>query len=201
MSYAAAALSTIPTPSKESLKLTPQEVCNIIMHARAEGLPWESRTMRVMAAMLEEAMGPFPSPTKCLRMHNLLGYSVASYVENAIKKYLPVVSAVKPRATDVLGDGNCLDNSTLVDLFGHWKDAFSWRVRKGLHFLQNVTEYQSQLNQEGEFLEGSSLSEFIRVYFENKEYQSPFHDLPAAQLLKRPICIWLPTSEVYFVFQ
>lgn len=44
--------------------------------------------------------------------------------------------------------------------------------------------------------EATDLNQFVQVFFRNKVHQSPFHDLPAAQLLQRAICIWVPELVV-----
>ena len=182
--------------SKDLGQLNPEEVSHVILKAHDKGMSWESEDMQVLAALLELRMPTLQFPAQSLRCAHHLGDSIDTLATRAMACHLPEVSATNPRVHQVAGDGNCLDNATLYDLVGNWRDAFSWRVRKGLHFLQNVAWYTVVLASANEIGEPNEFNQFIQRFFWDKNFQSPFHDLPAATLLERPIAIWVPSLKV-----
>jgi len=127
--------------SKDLGQLNPEEVSHVILKAHDKGMSWESEDLQVLAALLELRMPTLQFPAQSLRCAHHFGDSIDTLATRAMTCHLPEVSATNPRVHEVAGDGNCLDNATLYDLVGNWRDAFSWRVRKGLHFLQNVAWY------------------------------------------------------------
>jgi len=180
-----------PTPQFTALQLSPQEVAHIVLKAFDEWKTWESKEMQVLGALLESKL-TIQWPQKSLRtqMHGEIDH----LAQRALEKHMSQLLQVSPVVSDVAGDGNCLDNSTLFDLFGNWSDAFKWRVMKGLHFIQNAPNYHTALALAKEVIydDDTAFEDFTRVFFENKTYQSPFHDLPAAHLLRKNIAIWIP---------
>jgi len=152
--------------------------------------------MAVLCALLEEKLGPAQYPQMSLRAGSLVGQDVAVEAVTQLRKFAPQFAASKPVLHDVARDGNSLDNATLFDLHGNWKGAFEFRVRKGLHFVQNIAEYEGELTAVGAVQGPESLSNFIHPFFTNKATQSALHDLPAATLLNRAISVWETPSPV-----
>jgi len=91
-----------------------------------------------------------------------------------------------------LEDGNCLDHATLLALYGKTdpETAFLLRVLKGLHFIRNLEIYKHHMYGMGDIT--GDLDFFCPIFFIDKKYQTPFHDLPAAFVMQRPISCFYP---------
>jgi len=193
-----AAVDEGPKIKKEVAQLTLnlEDVCRVVKRAKESGVDWRSQDMAVLCALLEEKLGPAQYPQMSLRAGSLVGQDVAVEAVTQLRKFAPQFAASKPVLHDVARDGNSLDNATLFDLHGNWKGAFEFRVRKGLHFVQNIAEYEGELTAVGAVQGPESLSNFIHPFFTNKATQSALHDLPAATLLNRAISVWETPSPV-----
>jgi hypothetical protein len=168
-----------------------QEIADIMLVA-SESESYVSRKMAILAALLEQRI-PRLTSNESRRPGSVKGtidHAVVKYLSN----YSPELEKVSPVPLAVDGDGNCLDNSTLFEVEGNWSNAFCFRVRKGLHFVQNLAVYRNALMSEtvSNINSEEDLVYFADKYFVNTEWQSPFHDLPTAHLLNRRIVIWYP---------
>ena len=180
--------SCSPTMSNQPITF---KVATNIMLVAGNTYGWEN--VALLALILEKSFPPWTFPET--RLLDPTVDKLDPFVPNHFDDYFPELSATKVPFVDVLGDGNCLDNSTLHVLEKNWERAFEFRVRKGLHFLGNLATYRPQM--EGYFQFEEELVKHCRLYFENYKYQAEEHDAAAAYLTNRPIVIHYPNVQIF----
>jgi len=162
-----------------------------------EKFGWKSEACSALAYLLERRFPEIDAPERCIFASEMNSFQIKEDISFSANASTSFVSwSDLPVLPFNLGNGNCLDNSTLQSLFGSYSlaSAFQLRVQKGLHFVRNLGFYQDAYHGIEE-LQDEDLPLFCRIFFQNGAYQSPFHDVPAASLLNRPFHLHFP--EVY----
>jgi len=119
-----------------------QEIADIMLVA-SEKESYASKKMATLAALLEGRLLPL-TKNSSLRSTEVEGLTDIP-VQNNLRLYDEELYEANPSPLQVDGDGNCLDNATLFEVFGDYSQAFSFRVRKGLHFVRNLEAYRAVL--------------------------------------------------------
>ena len=149
---------------------------------------WESAAVKGIALALEKTFPQWTFPET--RFFDPKFDQPDPFTPEHADEFLPHLTPSKVPFVNVLGDGNCLDNSTLHVLEKTISRSFEFRVRKGLHFVANFATYRKVLS--ASFIFEEEVAKHCRLYFRNYEYQSPEHDAPAAFMINRPIVHYYP---------
>ena len=181
--------------SKDLGQLNPEEVSHVILKAHDKGMSWESEDMQVLAALLELRMPTLQFPAQSLRCAHHLGDSVDTLATRAMTCHLPGVSHQSTRPP---GGGGW-------QLFGQ---CHSVRPRRELERRLLVESSQGPpLSPKRGLVHGrpgisqrdwgaERVQPIHPTFLLGQKISSPFHDLPAATLLERPIAIWVPSLKV-----
>lgn len=149
---------------------------------------WESEAITLLSLRLETCFDSWDFPPT--RLFDSAIDKLDSVVPKYAGRFFPGLMKTGAPFVRVTGDGNCLDNATLQVLEKTEVRAFEFRVRKGLHFVANLAAYKEKMT--GYFIFEEELATHCRIYFTNYSYQSPEHDVAAADLIHRPIVAHYP---------